>query len=440
MRLAPRRSDVLHVVGESYLRLGRTPEAESCFRRCCQLAESPLSRLELAKLCERRHELDQATELVASVLRIQPRYAPALLVRARIERRQGRTADAESTLRQVTSSELPPQILAEAYGELCTLLDTVREYDQAWEAILKCKELQLLRETSAWNAAQFVLARCKRMVESLEPSHFRRWQSLPAGVEGQRLALLTGFPRSGTTLLEQMLDAHPQVVSTEEKEVFSAITLSQLNGDRPPDSPIELMLDELMEGQLLDARRSYLSLMQSMLREPAGDRLLVDKNPAMMLMIPPMRRVFPELKLVVSLRDPRDVVASCFLRYLPINPVSVCFLTLERTAERVSLDLGAWLKMREMLGDWVEIRYEDVIADVRREAERLLSSLELPWDDEVMNYRAQARGKHIQSPTYEEVARPIFTSSIGRWQNYERQLAPSLERLMPLVRQLGYEI
>lgn len=439
MRLAPRRADVLHAIGESYIQLGRTPEAEACFRRSCQLADSPLSRLELAKLCERGHALDEAAEHLERVLRRQSRYAPALLLRARIERRQGQTEKAESSLRQITSGDLPPQLVAQAYGELCTLLDGAGEYDAAWEAILKCKELQLGHEATAWNAAQFVLARCRRMMESLTQDHFVRWQSLPADAERERLALLTGFPRSGTTLLEQMLDAHPQVVSTEEKEVFSAVIFPQLGEGRPPDSPIERMLDELTASQIMDARRSYLSAMQGVLRDPIGDRLHVDKNPAMILMIPPMRRVFPELKLLIALRDPRDVVASCFLRYLPINPVSVCFLTVQRTVDRLMLDMGSWLKMRKMIGDWVEIRYEDVVADVRREAARMLQTVDLPWNDAVTNYRAQVSQKHVHSPTYEEVARPIFTTSVGRWQNYERYLAPSFESLMPLVRDLGYD-
>ena len=69
----------------------------------------------------------------------------------------------------------------------------------------------------------------------------------------------------------------------------------------------------------------------------------------------------------------------------------------------------------------------------------MLQKIDLPWDDAVMNYRTRAEQKYVQSPTYEEVARPIFTTSIGRWQNYERHLAPSFESLNPLVRGLGYE-
>jgi hypothetical protein len=158
----------------------------------------------------------------------------------------------------------------------------------------------------------------------------------------------------------------------------------------------------------------------------------------MTLMVPPMRRIFPELKLVIALRDPRDVVLSCFLRYLPVNPVSVCFLTLERTAERFALDMDAWLKIREMTHDWIEVRYEDVITDLRGQTQRTLAALGVPWNESILEYRQRNERKHVRSPSYDEVSRPIFTSSVGRWQNYERQLAPVLDRLAPLIAAFGY--
>jgi hypothetical protein len=179
--------------------------------------------------------------------------------------------------------------------------------------------------------------------------------------------------------------------------------------------------------------------MQGMLGEAIGGRLLIDKNPAMTVMIPPMKRVFPELKLVIALRDPRDVVVSCFLRYLPINPVSACFLTLERTVDRYILDMRAWLKMRDLVSDWVEIRYEDAVADLAREARRAVAALGLPWDDTVLDYRERSQLKRVRSPTYEAVAKPIFQTALGRWRNYERFLAPALDKLAPLVKALGYD-
>jgi hypothetical protein len=329
--------------------------------------------------------------------------------------------------------------VAQAHGELCLLLDASGEYDAAWNAALECKEILLGHEQAAWHAAQFVLARCERMIEALSRESFQRWRWTPDEDSPLRLALLTGFPRTGTTLLEQVLDAHPQVVSSEEKEVFSAEIFPRLGAGRPADAPIVPLLDELTREQIGAARLSYFEAMEATLGEPISSRLHLDKNPAMNLMIPAMRRIFPELKLVIALRDPRDVIVSCFLRYLPVNPVSVCFLTLERTVDRYQLDMGAWLKIRDMIDGWVELRYEQIVADLRQETARVLAALQLPWDDGVLAYRQRIGHKLVHSPTYEEVARPVFTSSIGRWQNYQRQLEPVLEKLAPLIQELGYE-
>jgi tetratricopeptide (TPR) repeat protein len=440
LRLGPRRAEVQHAVGESYRMLGRTDDAEACFRRALRLVATPHSQLELAKICERRHALDEAADLVAQALRGEPQSSPALLLRARIERRRGEVDKAHATLRQLTAAtSQPAQVLAEAHGELSILLDGAGEYGQAWDAILKCKQILLGREQAAWIAAQSTLDRCKLMMDALTPEHLQRWRREAEFESTQQLALLTGFPRSGTTLLEQVLAAHPDIVETEEREIFSGEVFPALSEGQLPEAPLVEILDKLSQQQILDARQQYLGTVQAVLGEPIGPRLHLDKNPAMNLMIPPMKRVFPELKLVIALRDPRDVVVSCFLRYLPMNPVSVCFLTLERTVDRFVLDMGAWLKMRPMIGDWVEVRYEDTIADLRHEAMRILKALDVSWNESILEYLTRNSQKQVRSPSYEEVARPIFTTSIGRWQNYERQLAPILDRLTPLLTALGYE-
>jgi hypothetical protein len=105
----------------------------------------------------------------------------------------------------------------------------------------------------------------------------------------------------------------------------------------------------------------------------------------------------------------------------------------------LALDLGAWLKLRLMIGDWVEVRYEDIVADLGRESRRTLDALGVPWNDSILQYRSLNPQKQVRSPSYEEVSRPIFTTSIGRWQNYEHQLAPILDQLTPFVAALGYE-
>jgi len=175
------------------------------------------------------------------------------------------------------------------------------------------------------------------------------------------------------------------------------------------------------------------------LNEPIGDRVHLDKNPTLTLVLPGLLRLFPEARLLIALRDPRDVVVSCFMQYLPLNANSVCFLTLERTAQRYANDLAAWRKFRGMIASpWLEVRYEDAVADLEKETRRALDFLGLPWEPSVLNYRDRLKQKAVGSPTYEAVSQPLYTRAIGRWRHYEKYLAPCLPILEPSVEAFGY--
>jgi tetratricopeptide (TPR) repeat protein len=445
---APKRADAWLWAGETYRMIARLDRAAECFERSCQLGATPQSQLALATIYERLHRLAEAEDLVRAVLKDYPRHSASLLLKARIERRAKRVAEAESTLRDLIAL-VPecPELLAEAWGELAGIYDEQGHYDEAWTAICQSKEVLLARDAAERRAADYVLARFRQLIETITAGDLRRWMSAhrrdePGGSGSggrERFALLTGFPRSGTTLLEQVLDSHPGLVSSEERDVFSREVFPSLGEGATTGATVLEMLNQLADQRIADERRKYVTYMEGMLREPIGERVHLDKNPAMNLMIPAMLRVLGELRLVVALRDPRDVIVSCFLRYLPLNPVSVCFLTIQRTAERYALDLGAWLKLREIVPTpWIEVRYEETVADLERQARRALETLGLPWDNAVLGYRDRAAKRQVLSPTYEAVTRPIYTTAIGRWRHYERQLAPVLPVIEPVVRELGY--
>jgi hypothetical protein len=160
----------------------------------------------------------------------------------------------------------------------------------------------------------------------------------------------------------------------------------------------------------------------------------------MTLLLPGMLRLFPETKLIIALRDPRDVVISCFMQYLPLNTNSVCFLTLERTSRRYAHDMSVWLKLRQIIRPpWIEVRYEDCVAGLEGQARRALEFLDLPWDPAVLQYRDRLKAKSVSSPTYEAVSKPLYTSAIGRWKHYAKELAGCLPILEPFVKAFGYE-
>src|SRR5207248_6571821 len=137
--------------------------------------------------------------------------------------------------------------------------------------------------------------------------------------------------------------------------------------------PTAEALDAIPPERLAIQRARYLNYMAAALNEPIADRVHLDKNPTLTLLLPGMLRLFPETKLLIALRDPRDVVISCLMQYLPLNTNSVCFLTLERTARRYAHDMGVWLKLRAMIPSrWLEVGYEDCVADLEKESCRTL--------------------------------------------------------------------
>ena len=132
---------------------------------------------------------------------------------------------------------------------------------------------------------------------------------------------------------------------------------------RSQDESLPEVLNRTSLEELNHVRQVYWASMEGVLREPIEGRLLVDKNPELTMLLPLVACVFPEMKIVFALRDPRDVVISCFMQQLPLNPVSVHYLTLEGTVKKYAKTMRAWLKIRGMLRNpWIEIRYEDMVA------------------------------------------------------------------------------
>lgn len=451
VRRAPRHPGVYHYIGETYGMLKLPDRALAAYAKAADLpGAGPPTWMELASLYERAHRLDEAAELIERTARSGYDLPLVDLIRGRIQRRQQQTDAAEATFRGLIARARPASDwVCEAWSEIALMHDAVGDYPGAVAAIAACKEIQRGREVPHWALSEQAHGMMRAMIDAITADCFRRWRddaastplSSPKDGEPNRVALLTGFPRSGTTLLEQLLDAHPQLVSSEERDFIGCEFLHTV-AMRHSGAPLLESLDDFPSVEIAAERRRYFAAMEYFLGSPIAARLHLDKNPAYNLTIPLVLRLFPETRLIVALRDPRDVVLSCYLRYLPLNAVSVRFLDPARTAERYALDMSAWLKFRDLIETpWREVRYEDTVADAARQARLALETLGLPWDEQVLGYRERLSGekhKQVTSPSYEAVAQPIYTRAIGRWQHYEELLAPAMKTLEPFVREFGY--
>lgn len=437
---APNHPGVHHYIGETFGHLRLPYRAIDCFEKAASIESSaPPTWMELASLYESAHRLDEASELIERTVSSGYDAPLVWLVRGRIQRRSKYLESAEATFRELINQAPESEWAAQAWGEIALMKDGQGDYAGAVDAIRNCKQLQMTREERFLKPAEQARQRIRPLFNDLSRQDLRKWRYEAEGQDEIRLAVLTGLPRSGTTLLEQLLDAHPDLVSSEERDYIGRELMRQVVF-RQGSTPLLDLLNQLTPRKLKEGRERYLPAMEYLLGEEINGRIHLDKNPAYNLTLPLLLRFFPFSRLIVALRDPRDVVLSCYLRYLPLNSVSVHFMSPQRTAEKYAFDMRAWLRMRELIETpWCEVRYEDTVADAGREAKRALELLELEWNDDVLNYRQRlGRDKMVTSPTYEAVAQPLHQGAINRWKNYEEFLAPAFETLAPFIREFGY--
>jgi hypothetical protein len=151
--------------------------------------------------------------------------------------------------------------------------------------------------------------------------------------------------------------------------------------------------------------------------------------------------IFPDAKVVFVMRDPRDVCLSCLLQTMTPTPSTVHLLTWTGTAAFYRQVMEWWMAIKERLAlKFIEIRYEDAVTQFESTFRGVFDFLELTWDPAVADFHQQAAGKFIASPSFGQVAQPLYSSSVGRWRHYHAEFAPIESEIGPLVTAFGYGV
>ncbi|MCC6283764.1 MAG: sulfotransferase [Phycisphaerales bacterium] len=463
-------------LGDEHARTRRPREALLCYRRARELGgKSPALLMKLAKgladardleaardvyqevveaepgapgaasalvsLSERLNRLDDARWYAGTALERDPDDVDLNLALAKLDRRDKDLPGARSRLERLVRS---PRISSKwVYGtvanELAMTLDAMGQYDEAFERYRESQRVLAERQESRRYPLGEYPAWLSHVRRSLSPDLVASWGSVE-GLDPSRAPIFfVGFPRSGTTLLERMLDAHPRLIATDEAGLLPDLMnkAKALIGDQTP-FPQNLAL--LSPDHVSQLRRAYLADAASLLgpEEVAGKRV-VDKLPLNIARLAAVRRIFPDAKVIVALRDPRDVVLSCFFQVFGPNHAMVHFHDLDTTVRIYAEVMSLWIKERETLGlDFIESRYEDLVRDPEGQARRVVEFLGEPWDDAVLRFRESGVQTQINTPSYQAVAEPIHTRAAGRWKNYMWHVERHLPTLEPFIQAFGY--
>lgn len=392
----------------------------------------------LAALYERTNRLEEATSLVDRLAKDtigsdEATRREVASQRANLLLRRGAIAEARELLEQIGPRQASDPTHYFQLGRAC---DRLGDRDAAMQAFAVAHGMQVeqLRRsapqrfvpgTTLLPAAEFTVSR----------EEFARWPDLRAPSVAETPVFVVGFPRSGTTLVEQMLDAHPDLQAMDERPFFYMLS-EQLadQGFRVPQD-----LGKLGQRDCDELRRGYLMLGCSKIQRQWGTRL-VDKNPLNMLWLPMIHRMFPLARFVFVQRHPCDALLSCYMQEFRSAVLAVMSATLEQAARGYVMAFQHWAHHVEVFRPSIlTVRYEDLVAAPEIETRRIGEFLELADAAPLMDFDVHAREKDfIGTPSYTQVIEPIHRHQVARWTHYRPYFKSALPILEPLLGQLGY--
>ena len=441
LRLDPNMAGAHYNRGALLEELSDIKGARAAYERAAALDPNYMEPLAaLAWLDAQGGDAASARTNAARVLARSPRNVLAGMALASAELQQGDRGAAADRLSLLSRDPaLTPLNRSIVLGLVADLHDAEGRADDAFAAYsLSNAELKAL------NAARFeapgietALAKARRLADWFEKADPERWQEAPQvrprAADARAHVFLVGFPRSGTTLLENVLAAHPDVVTLEEKPCLERVADPYLASSEGVER-----LASISAGEAARQREAYWSCVRGYGVEPRG-KVFIDKMPLASVQLPVIAKLFPDARILFARRDPRDVVLSCFRRRFGMNPAMYQFLTLEGAAAYYDAVMRLSKVYRDLLPlSQHEVRYESLVEDFADTARAVCTFVGLDWTDDMRDFAAKARSRGISTPSAAQVARGLRREGQGAWRRYEAQLAEILPVLRPWVDRFGY--
>ncbi len=406
-----------------------------------------------------RGELESAITCYDRALALKPRHENAWVNRGRTLQHLGREAEAAESFRRAT--QVRPTS-GKAWENL-TLTDTGRRFDEADTDLTRMRAaLDAVDPNSAdarslhfalgraraqhgahdaafahytagnavaWHASDYDLAAEERLFARIRDAFPADTLAAdPAGgATDPRPIFVLGMPRSGTTLVEQILASHPAVAPGGERRDLSNVVREVRVPDRPslafPDwAPSLTPTDETRLG------KAYLDRLPA---PASGVPHITDKMPANFRMVGLIRRILPNARIVHVQREPADTCLSCFFQNFTNGNLFAFDQTALGRYYRAYDALMAHFRNALPADAWLELRYEDLIAEPSPHVARLLRFCGLPWDDACLAFHQTDRP--VMTASMSQVRQPLYRSAVGRWRHYAPFLGPLFRALGPLA-------
>lgn len=437
-----------HMLGRMYLEQGLLAAAIRALRQAKALAPGdPDLRADLGLALQTAGDDEAARACYLEALEQRPDHHPALAGLARLAELAGNPAEAVTRLEPVAGQQGASPELVAVYGRLLAqtgrrdeaipLLQSRLEgtRDGPGRMALLFQLGQMLDASGQPEPAMACLFEANRMKSArFDPAAYQRLvdrllscfdagamgSMSCSGIRDERPVLIVGMPRSGTSLTEQILASHPDVLAAGERSELGLLALATAgNGLEYPES-----VARLGRGQLEAMGRHYLD---AVARPGSVARRITDKMWQNFEYLGLAQMMLPGARVIHCVRDPLDCGLSCFFQHFFGSGVAF------------SYDLGhigAYMaEYRRIMDHWrsvlalpmFELRYESLVSEPEATIRHLLTFLDLPWDPACLDFHESDR--QVRTASFEQVRRPLYQSSVGRHRAYERWLGPLRETL-----------
>jgi tetratricopeptide (TPR) repeat protein len=420
----PGRGAAHHGLGLTLQETGRLDLAETCFREAIRLDPAhAVSWLALARLQGERGEFEESCRSARAALAIRPNLAQAYWRLA--QTLKARMPDEEvARMRQLLDVKyLPDDHRALLHFGMAAVLDDRCFYGEAAPHLESANRLQARYDAGRgrrYDPDQHSLY-IDRLIAAFDSDYLaarRGW-----GSYDPRPVFVLGLPRSGTTLVEQVLASHPQIHGAGELHDVDRLfqSLPKLTGQADLDAFDALI--QLTRESAQSAAQQYLERLKSL--APPTARRVVDKMPDNFRMVGLIALLWPAARVIVCRRDLRDVAFSCWLSGFQSLAWSNDWELMARRFADYQRMIEHWRRLKPV--EWIEVDYESLVTDIETGARRLIDFVGLDWDPACLLFHSTQRD--VRTASFVQVRQPVHTHSIGRWRHYQEELAPLLQLL-----------
>jgi len=394
--------------------------------------------LTIVQVLERTNRVTAAREQLARVplATAGQRTVERLELEALLAQREGRHADACDFYRKALERIDALHARHHQLFPLARSLDALGEYEAAFATL---REAHASQVAELARSAPDMIARGAHTMGitqfGCDADDIARWYDPHAPAAAASPIFVVGFPRSGTTLLEQAVDAHPALESMDEQPYLQyALDVLLERGAAYPHR-----LADVPDQDLAAAREHYFSRVRRRVALAPGQRL-VDKNPLNLLRLPVIRRLFPNARILMVVRHPCDVLISCYMQHFRAPDFALLCADLDRLATGYRRAMDFWVAQYELLAPAVrEVCYERFVADFDREIRSICEFLELEFDDAMLAPAERARRRRfVSTPSYAQVVEPVNTRAVGRSRPYLHHFGQAVQLLEPCLARWGY--